>query len=176
MIFFERSWTKQGFENIRRNLKNKHDLKRGGVKKGVRPCTCLCIDRCVIKLRDTPDDVWYDCSKTITGFTSTSFEGNNYYPAKVIDIEYVWKVQVENQVCVDLFSASKEIKILRTEKYIRVRNTMCGKATTVRTQMLNTPPPPTPQKKPPKKQPLINSSRTREWHQVIMTAYSFLYH
>jgi hypothetical protein len=27
------------------NLKNKYDLKRAGVKKGVRPCTCLCIDR-----------------------------------------------------------------------------------------------------------------------------------
>ena len=29
---------------FRRNLKNKHDLKRVGIKKGVRPCTCLCID------------------------------------------------------------------------------------------------------------------------------------
>jgi len=29
---------------IRRNLKNKHDLKRAGVKKGVRPCICLYID------------------------------------------------------------------------------------------------------------------------------------
>jgi hypothetical protein len=29
---------------IRRNLKNKHDLKRAGVKKDVRPCICLYID------------------------------------------------------------------------------------------------------------------------------------
>ena len=38
MIFFEKNkvlgfWTKQGFEYIRRNLKNKHDLTRAGVKK-----------------------------------------------------------------------------------------------------------------------------------------------
>jgi hypothetical protein len=32
------------FEYIRRNLKNKHDLKRAGVKKNVRPCICLYID------------------------------------------------------------------------------------------------------------------------------------
>jgi hypothetical protein len=29
---------------IRRNLKNKHDLKRAGVKKSVRPCHCLYIE------------------------------------------------------------------------------------------------------------------------------------
>jgi hypothetical protein len=34
----------EGFEYIRRNLKNKHDLKRAGVKKNVRPCICLYID------------------------------------------------------------------------------------------------------------------------------------
>ena len=32
------------FEYIGRNLKNKHDLEVSGGKKGVRPCTCLCID------------------------------------------------------------------------------------------------------------------------------------
>ena len=33
MIFFEKNKTKQGFEYIRRNLKNKHDVMRAGVKK-----------------------------------------------------------------------------------------------------------------------------------------------
>ena len=49
MIFFEKNKVLGVEPNrvlniIRRNLKNKHDLKRVGVKKDVRPCICLYID------------------------------------------------------------------------------------------------------------------------------------
>jgi hypothetical protein len=49
MIFFEKNKVlgvepNRVFEYIRRNLKNKHDLKRAGVKKDVLPCICLYID------------------------------------------------------------------------------------------------------------------------------------
>ena len=44
------------FEYIRRNLKNKHDLKRAGVKKDVRPCICLYIDSIFTWIVTSPCD------------------------------------------------------------------------------------------------------------------------
>jgi hypothetical protein len=49
MMFFEKNKVLGVEPNrvlniIRRNLKNQTRLEASGGKKGVRPCTCLCID------------------------------------------------------------------------------------------------------------------------------------